>query len=411
MLYVGFDWADDHHDICVMTEAEQPVATFRIEHSSEGFTQFQTKLAAAQPDPGQILIALETKHGLIVDELLRAGYQVYAINPKAVNRYKDRHVLTGAKSDQLDARAMADLLRTDRHRFQPLTLSPDDYRWLERLCSDVRKMVDEKTRVVNQLTACLKEYYPQAVRLVSKVESQITLAFLTAFPDPQTLLATSQADVVAFFKQHHYCRPDRVPAFFEQVHRPALHADPVVVIAARLRLRGLVEQLSVQMASLRRHEQEIQTILDRILAAQPWIDSLPGLGARLTPEVIVTLGPADAPTPPFDSPQSLAEFSGCVPVTRSSGKRKSVSIRRVCDRGLRRTFRDWAFASLLFSRWARAFYDYAAAHGQHQPTILRNLAFKWIKILIPLWRSGQPYNEDLHIQSLKRHQVPWAAAL
>jgi transposase len=105
-----------------------------------------------------VLVALETTRGLLVDALVRSGYQVYAINPKAVNRYKDRHGVSKAKSDSLDASCLAHLLRTDRHRFRPFQLLPEPYRLLDRLCSDLRKLVEDRTRVVNQIQQCLKEF-------------------------------------------------------------------------------------------------------------------------------------------------------------------------------------------------------------------------------------------------------------
>ena len=153
-----------------------------------GLPFFIQTLQNHQASPNLVLVAIETSRGLLVHELLQKGYTVYAINPKAVNRYKDRHVLSKAKSDTLDALSLGNILRTDRHLFRPLNPLPEDYRLLDRLCTDLRKVVDEKSRVANQVTSCLKEFYPKALDIFS-LNSQIFIDFLKAFPDHRTLNA------------------------------------------------------------------------------------------------------------------------------------------------------------------------------------------------------------------------------
>ena len=245
MLYVGIDWADDHHDVCLTDDTATTLAEFQIAHSAAGFASLHDAIAQHQSDPTQVLVALETSRGLLVYDLLCQGYHVYAINPKAVNRYKDRHVLSSAKDDRLDALAQAHLLRTDRHRFKPLVPAPEQYRLLDRVCLDLRKLIEEKTRLSNQITSCLKEYYPQAVGLFRDVASPISLAFLHAFPDPDTVQQTDRSDFATFFRTQRYTHPQRVDALYERTHAPAPAADPVVVRAAKLRLATLVDQLAV----------------------------------------------------------------------------------------------------------------------------------------------------------------------
>jgi transposase len=221
MLYVGIDWASDHHDVCLTNDSTQTLAAFRVTHDREGFQHLHRVIKEHQLEPQQVLVALETTRGLLVHDLLRSGYQVYAINPKAVNRYKDRHVVSKAKTDSLDASCLAHLLRTDRHRFKPLVLLPEDYRLLDRLRLDLRKVVDDCTRVVNQINDCLKEFYPQAVGLFYKTDSAISIAFLQEFSHPQALLATTKSRFRAFLKQQNtpiLRKPINCTARF--MHRP-----------------------------------------------------------------------------------------------------------------------------------------------------------------------------------------------
>lgn len=411
MLYVGIDWADDHHDVCVTDDTAATLAEFQIPHSVEGFVALHAAIAQHQSDPSQVLVALETSRGLLVYNLLCQGYQVYAINPKAVNRYKDRHVLSSAKDDRLDALAQAHLLRTDRHRFKPLAPAPEQYRLLDRMCLDLRKLIDEKTRLSNQITACLKEYYPQAVGLFRDVASPISLAFLQAFPDPDTVQQTDRRDFSVFFRTQRYTHPQRVNTLYERTHAPVPEADPVVVRAAKLRVAALVDQIAVVLGHQGRYERAIKTLLEELPEAQP-VATLPGIDKRLIPELVAALGPKRPEQPKrFASASDLMKFSGCAPITKASGKRRTVLRRRACDKRLRRTFYDWAMSSLSWSSWARAYYDHRKAQHHAHATILRGLGQKWAKILYALWSSGDAYDEAYHIEQLKRHEVVWTQNL
>jgi transposase len=357
-----------------------------------------------------VLIAIETSRGLLVHELLQKGYTVYAINPKAVNRYKDRHVLSKAKSDALDALSLGHLLRTDRHLFQPLKPLPEDYRLLDRLCSDLRKVVDEKSRVTNQVISCLKEFYPKALETFS-LNSQIFIDFLKTFPDHGTLSACTKKAFLTFLKKHRYPYPTKAEELWKTIQSPTLQPDRVIARSGKLRLGMLLDQLENLKEHITHYEQEIRAILENLPESNP-IKSLPGVGERLAPELVATLGPNSKDGHHrFHAAEEIAKLSGCVPVVRQSGKWEKVSLRYACVKSLRRTFHDWAFASINYSSWARAFYDYHKDKNQSHCTILRNLGKKWIKILFAVWSKGTSYDEALHIQNLKAKNVPWAMAL
>jgi len=410
MIYVGIDWADDHHDIVITDDSAKTLNQFRINHTPDGFTLLHTTIASHQKSPADVLIAIETNRGLLVHELLRAGYTVYAINPKAVNRYKDRHVLSKAKSDILDAQALAHLLRTDRHRFKALVPLPEDYRLLDRLCGDLRKLVDEKSRIINQIISCLKDFYPKALEIFS-LDSQIFIDFLKTFPDHNTLSACKKKTFLAFIKKHRYPYPDKIDEFWKTIQSPTLQPDNIAARAGKLRLLMLLDQLENLKTHLNYYEQEIQKILNNLPESNS-IKSLPGVGNRLAPELVAALGPNNKDSHHrFHSAGEIAKLSGCVPVIKQSGKWEKVSIRYACVRPRRRTFSDWAFTSLKASSWARAYYDYHKARNQSHFTILRNLGKKWIKILFAVWSTGTSYDEALHIQNLKARNIPWAMTL
>lgn len=410
MIYVGIDWADNHHDILITDDSAKTLDQFRIDHTCDGFALLHSHLANHQTSPSLVLIAIETSRGLLVHELLQKGYTVYAINPKAVNRYKDRHVLSKAKSDALDALSLGHLLRTDRHLFQPLKPLPEDYRLLDRLCSDLRKVVDEKSRVTNQVISCLKEFYPKALETFS-LNSQIFIDFLKTFPDHGTLSACTKKAFLTFLKKHRYPYPTKAEELWKTIQSPTLQPDRVIARSGKLRLGMLLDQLENLKEHIAHYEQEIRAILDNLPESNP-IKSLPGVGERLAPELVATLGPNSKDGHHrFHAAEEIAKLSGCVPVVRQSGKWEKVSLRYACVKSLRRTFHDWAFASINYSSWARAFYDYHKDKNQSHCTILRNLGKKWIKILFAVWSKGTSYDEALHIQNLKAKNVPWAMAL
>lgn len=410
MIYVGIDWADNHHDILITDDSAKTLDQFRIDHTCDGFALLHSHLANHQTSPSLVLIAIETSRGLLVHELLQKGYTVYAINPKAVNRYKDRHVLSKAKSDALDALSLGHLLRTDRHLFQPLKPLPEDYRLLDRLCSDLRKVVDEKSRVTNQVISCLKEFYPKALETFS-LNSQIFIDFLKTFPDHGTLSACTKKAFLTFLKKHRYPYPTKAEELWKTIQSPTLQPDRVIARSGKLRLGMLLDQLENLKEHITHYEQEIRAILDNLPESNP-IKSLPGVGERLAPELVATLGPNSKDGHHrFQAAEEIAKLSGCVPVVRQSGKWEKVSLRYACVKSLRRTFHDWAFASINYSSWARAFYDYHKDKNQSHCTILRNLGKKWIKILFAVWSKGTSYDEALHIQNLKAKNVPWAMAL
>ena len=410
MIYVGIDWADNHHDILITDDSAKTLDQFRIDHTCDGFALLHSHLANHQTSPSLVLIAIETSRGLLVHELLQKGYTVYAINPKAVNRYKDRHVLSKAKSDALDALSLGHLLRTDRHLFQPLKPLPEDYRLLDRLCSDLRKVVDEKSRVTNQVISCLKEFYPKALETFS-LNSQIFIDFLKTFPDHGTLSACTKKAFLTFLKKHRYPYPTKAEELWKTIQSPTLQPDRVIARSGKLRLGMLLDQLENLKEHIAHYEQEIRAILDNLPESNP-IKSLPGVGERLAPELVATLGPNSKDGHHrFHAAEEIAKLSGCVPVVRQSGKWEKVSLRYACVKSLRRTFHDWAFASINYSSWARAFYDYHKDKNQSHCTILRNLGKKWIKILFTVWSNGTSYDEALHIQNLKAKNVPWAMAL
>jgi len=410
MLLIGIDWADDHHDAAFMDEPGTILEEFRFTHDVDGFDLLHQRIKQYGVSPGEVLVALETKHGLLVHDLVRSGYCVYALNPKAVSRYRDRLRPSAPKDDKLDAKTLANVLRTDRHLHRPLALTLDDYRLMERLCNDLNVIVNDTTRLSNRLLDCLKEHYPAAIGSFG-MDTDIFLAFLTKYPAPEALSTLSRKEFDEFLKANRYSVPAKAQDIFQHIKRRTPQADKVASAAGRIKLRSLVDQLVVLRQARKIYEGEIKELLDKLPEADI-ISSLPGVGKRLTPEITALFGPNMKDVPKrFEEATNITQLAGLAPVTRQTGKFKSVSVRYACNRSIRRIGRNWAGSSINESRWAKAFYDWQAKKKNSHETILRKLAVKWIKIAYHLWRTGQYYNEELHIDELKKRNVVWAMAL
>jgi transposase len=416
MLLVGIDWADDHHDVCLVDgscqDACASLARFRIAQSVAGFESLHARVREYETAPDQVLVAIETPHGLLVNDLVGHGYCVYPINPKSVSRYRDRHSPASAKDDNRDAFTLAHILRTDRKHFAPLDMLPEQYRLMEELCKDLRQMVDDRTQLINRLNSCLKGYYPQALNLFSRPDGQVSIAFLSAFPEPASLAKLSMKRFQAFLKKQKYTHPERAEQIYEQVTSPAPCADVVITRASRMRMLSLLDQLMTLQAHIHAYEQQIHTLFQELPESQN-ISNFPGVGERIGPELLATLGPRpqNGEASRFTSSEGLKRLSGASPVTRQSGNYKKVNFRRACDRHLRRTLYDWAKTASRTCPWAHAYYEYSREHGQRYNTILRNLAQKLIAILYRIWLTGEAYDEQRHIDNLKAKGVIWAAQL
>jgi transposase len=411
-LSVGIDWADDHHDVSLLHEDGTVLEAFRFDHSPEGLDELHIAVVRHQTRPDQVMIAIETRHGLLVDELVRRGYRVYPINPKVSDRYRDRFAPSGHKDDGLDARSLAEIMRTDRHLHRPLLLPEEKYVELRMLTNGLRAVIEEKTRLSNQLVACLKDYYQKAVNLFSDQDSAINIAFLKKYPDPVTLAAVTLDQFTAFLKEQKYPCPKNIPNLWARVSAQALTPSTPALNAGTMRMLSLVDLLETTRKHVRLYEKQIQKLLEDLPEADIF-NSLPGAGQRLVPEMTAAFGPnMDSAPKLFSQAKELMRLSGTAPITIQTGKRpRSVQRRRACDKRLNRTFFELGRGSVTKSRWAKAYFDDCVKRAVRKTTIYRALACKWIKIAFHLWKTGQSYDEDYHIQQLKNRGVAWAMSL
>lgn len=399
--YIGVDWADAEHAIWVDDEAGTRVMNRTVRQSVDGFAEFGRWLDERRGAGRELWAAIEKPEGRIIDFLLTHGVVVFPINPKAVDRARDRFRASGAKSDPFDARVLAGFLRTDHHHLSPLPPSSEAAQELKGLTRDYTRQVRQQTRLLNQLTATLKAYYPRALEIVPDLNSQWGREFLAAYPTPAALSAVTERHWVRWARAHRLSGV-RAAELWSLVPRPQLPVPAHVVRVHARRAQALLAQLGVVMAAVATYRETIEDFFARMPGAE-WTASLPGGKSGTTvPRIYAELGDAMGR---WESFRHLQAHAGAVPVTERSGKQVSVRFRFACNAFLRDAVQQFARQSILHSEWARAYYDRCRRRGHRHHHALRVLAAKWLKILFTLWRRGLAYDESYHLATIGRHHL------
>ncbi len=385
MWYVGLDWADTHHDVEVMDEAGKRVGARRFAHSHEGLNELKQFLLSIATSPEQLACIVETNHGLLITFLLEAGIPVYPVNPKVANQLRKA---AGAKTDQIDAHLLAKMGRFDLAELRRLEPDSPTVAELKTLTRDQDALVQTQTRLVNQLTACLKEYYPAALKLFAKLQQHSTLLFLQAYPTPQAAQAASVEEITATLRTGKHTNPTRAaPKIVEELHRPQLVASEVIVRAKSRLMLSLVKQLLVVIEDIAHYDEEISTLFLTHPDQQIW-SSLPRAGKRLAPRLLAEWGDDRARYADANSVQTLA---GTAPVPFQSGNFAKAHKRFACLKPLRNHLHQFAWQSTMKEGWARDYYQRKRAEGKTHSMAIRALANVWVRIIYRMWVSQTCY--------------------
>ena len=399
--YLGVDWADQTHAVWVVDEHGTKVAARTVPHTVEGLTEFGRELDEWRAQGIELWAAIERPEGRVVDFLLDHGVVVYPVNPKALDRARDRFRQSGAKSDLFDARVLADFLRTDHPHLQALQPSSEAAQELKLLTDDYQRHIRQQTRLINQLTATLKAYYPRALE-VAELATALAREFLQAYPTPAAVTALTERQWQRWARAHRLT-DTRTRELWDVLRQPQLPVPAHVVRAKARLMRSLVEQLAPVVAAVAQYRKAIEDFFANMPTAQ-WIRTLPiGDHGITAPTLWARLG--DAPNR-WESFRHLQAHAGVVPVTKQSGKQQRVvQFRFACDKSLRQVVSQMAFLSLRSSDWARAYYDQQRGRGHSHPQALRALAAKWLKIVFVMWQRQVAYDEQYHLATMARQQL------
>lgn len=394
MIFVGIDWAEDHHDVCILDADGRQSARFRIVDGLHGLRKLHGRLADHAEDPDQVVIGLETDRGLLIDALVSAGYELFAINPLSVSRYRDRHTVSGAKSDKQDAKVLADLVRTDRHNHRPVAADSELVHAIKVLARTHQNLLWTRQRHVNQLRSALREYYPAALEAFgTDLGHSDATAVLARAPTPEQGRRLSKAQIRSALKRGGRQRnlERRAAEIRDVLRREQLAAPPLVADAFGVTTAALVPVIVALTGQIAQVEDQLVERFEQHPDAEV-ILSLPGLGHILGARVLAEFG--DAPNR-YQDARARRNYAGMAPVTIASGTSKAVVARFKRNRRLADACWHWALCALTASPGARAHYD-AHNPGPHTSrTARRKLANKLVGILHGCLTHRRPYEETL----------------
>ena len=400
MIFAGVDWAEAHHDVCVMSEDGRVLEQRRVSHSVAGIGELHALIAAHAEEGEPVAVGIEVDRGLVVTALLAVGYQVYAINPMASSRYRDRHATSGAKSDRGDAKVLADLVRTDRHNHRQVAGDSDLAEAVRVLARAHQSAIWSRQRQVNALRSALREYYPAALAAFgTDLAASDAVAVLALAPTPGAGRALSRSKIASALRRAGRVRniDQRADEIQAALRADYLHAPAAIAGAYGAAARSAIRLISAYTAEIAELEQALAAHFEQHPDATI-VRSLPGLGTVLGARVLGEFG--DDRTR-FTSPQSRKNYSGTSPITRASGRSHVVLARHARNRRLADALEQWAFCSLTQSPGARAYYDQLRGRGKTHRQALRQLANRWTGILHICLQRGQLYDEAAAWQHLQ----------
>lgn len=392
-VFLGVDWAEDHHDLCLLDPVGKVLFSRRIPDGLDGVRLLHALVADHAVEPVEVVVGIETDHGLLAASLVAAGYQVYAVNPMSVSRYRDRHHSSRAKSDKSDAKLLADMVRTDRHNHRRAVPDSELLEAIKVLARSHQNLIWTRQRLTNQLRSALREYFPGALAAFDDLHHRDALAVLGKAPTPTQARRLTTTQIQAALRRGG--RQRNLARRAEEIHavlqQPQLRAAELVEDAygasttAQVRVIGdLNEQIDILEANL---EERFNQHPDAELLLR-----LPGLSVILAARVLAEFG--DAPNRYLDA-KARRNYAGTAPITRASGTSEVIIARMVRNKRLFDAAYQWAFCALTASPGARAYYDAHDPGPKTGKTARRKLANKLIGVLHGTLTHRTCYDETI----------------
>lgn len=394
--YGALDWASREHAVCVVNPQGKILEQFKIEHSALGWKKFREHLAPY----GSIPFSIETSQGAVVEQLLEAGMEVYPLNAKSAQAFRERKAPSGVKNDSLDAWSFADALRVDGHGWK--ALKPEDplCKELRLLCRDECGLIEQRTALINQLRQTLADYYPVALEAFEDWNCLSAWMFIQRFPTPQSLLGAGKRQWEKFLHSRHLWRSESGPRRIEVFSKAGEFAATQATTNAKSFLAlGLVQML----LTLEKQLAEYRKRIEQLFAQHPDHDlfgSLPGAGKKLAPRLAAEIGTDRSR---FELASNLQCLAGTAPVSVDSGRFKSTHRRFACNKHLRHALHLFAEKSIHQCVWAERYYNFHRSKDRSHADAIRRLAHRWLKIIHKMWLDRQPYNPQLHHKNQLAH--------
>jgi transposase len=391
-LFAGDDWAEDHHDVELMNQAGRVLARARLPEGIAGITRFHQLVAAqlGEDDDGEVVVGTETGRGPWVAALAAAGYRVLAVNPLQAARFRDRHQVSGAKSDAADAHALADMARTDAHQLRPVAADTGGAQAVKVVARAHKTLIWERTRHTQRLRHQLREYFPAALEAFADLDAPEALELLAKAPEPQLAARLTKAQLSAALKRAgRRDIPGRARHIRAALASAHLGQPEVITHAYAATVRSLIAMIKTADEQASTLHGQVEAHFGRHPDAEIYL-SQPGLGPILSARVLAEFG--DDPHR-YACAKARKNYAGTSPITRASGKRRTVTARHIRNDWLTDALMTQAFTALRTSPGARTCYDQDRARGQTHNTALRHLANRLVGILHGCLKTHTPYNE------------------
>ena len=397
--FVGIDWSDTKHDICLQAGKSEERELAVLPHRAAAIDAWACALRQRfQGRP--VAVCLELAKGPLVYALQKYDFLVlFPVHPATLAKYREAFTPSHAKADPTDAQFALELLLRYRAKLKPLTAQSVPMRTLLRLVEQRRRLVGDQGRISNRLTDALKQYFPDVLAWFPDKDTVLFCDFLSRWPTLKQVKRARRATLLSFLHDHHVRSQARINERLHAIKSATpLTDDPAVIMPNQLLVLALVEQLRVTLRAIERFDAEIAAVSDT-LPDYALFRSLPGAGATLAPRLLTAFGEQRER---YQSADQLQRYTGIAPVTQSSGKQRWVHWRLQCPTFVRQTFVEWAGATIPRSFWAAAYYRQQRDKGCSHQAAVRALAFKWIRILYRCWQTRTPYDEATYLNALKR---------
>lgn len=401
--YLGIDWADKKHDLCLVDSTTGQQSKQVLAHTPQAIAEYFTRLRAQYP--GQLIaVGLEQSRGPLLFALLQYDFLVlYPLNPTTLAKYREAFTPSRAKDDPSDAAYAAELLLKHSDRLKAWHPDDEQTRTLRYLVEHRRRLIGDRTRLTNRITSLLKCYFPQVLSWFPDLATVLVCDFLLRWPALQQLHGVKRTTLLNFFRAHHSVRPETLEKRLAAIKASVpLTTDRPIIDSSQLMISALAAQLKTTIAELKRFDEAIA----KLCATHPdfpLFQSLPGAGQVYASRLLAMMG---SQRDRWTTADELACLSGIAPVMERSGQSVWIRWRYFCPKFMRQSFHEYAGESVKHSFWARAYYEQQIAKGKSRQAAVRALAYKWIRIIWKCWLTSTPYNEVKYLEALRKKGSP-----
>jgi len=387
--YIGIDNSSLDHKVHILNSEGNFHSKFIIENSLNGFNRLHEVIRAFD----EFMIGFETPHGPLAEYLRYKHLSVYSLNPLKIKRFKETVTISGNKNDNIDAAAIAEYLRKNSTQCRPLLYNSSEVEKLKMLCVIHRRMTEENSRYKNKLHFSLRQYFSLHESLFTDFGCTVQLKMLIKYPTFTDLRKADGDELKEFLKSHRYCLPKYINKIVDKVRLYDQVISPEVEYTCSIEVKMLCAILLEIRQKVNEVEREMKDILDRHHLGRVF-RSIPGAGTIISANLLSLFGDN---AERFDNASQVQCLFGTAPRNYQSGNYHKVLMRKACNKYARCIFYIFAFASLNYNPWARAYYDDQRAKGKTHSVALRALSNKWVKVIFRLWKDEIIYREDKKI--------------